>query len=254
VLSFSKYLNESSDQWVTFIHGAGGSSTIWYKQIRDFKEHYNLLFIDLRGHGKSKLDSNVNYTFSMVTNDVIEVLDHLKISSSHFIGISLGTILIRNIVETRPELVKSMVLGGAIFKLNLRSQILMHLGIALKSILPYMFLYKFFAYIIMPRRNHRDSRNLFVKEARKLRQNEFIKWFKLTSEINPLLKRFRNDKIETPSLYIMGEQDHLFLPSIKKLTDSHVNSSLYIVPKCGHVVNVEQAELFNQESIGFISY
>ena len=152
MLSYSKYINNSKDQWVTFIHGAGGSSTIWYKQIRDFKQHYNLLFIDLRGHGKSKLDSKNEYTFSLVTNDVIEVLDYLKISSSHFVGISLGTILIRNIVETRPDLVKSMVLGGAIFKLNLRSQILMHLGIALKSILPYMFLYKFFAYIIMPRK------------------------------------------------------------------------------------------------------
>ena len=56
-----------------------------------------------------------------------------------------------------------------------------------------------------------------MKEAKKLRQNEFVKWFKLTSEINPLLRRFRNDKIKTPSLYIMGEQDHLFLPSIKNL-------------------------------------
>ena len=36
------------------MHGAGGSSSIWYKQLRAFKENFNVLLIDLRGHGKSK--------------------------------------------------------------------------------------------------------------------------------------------------------------------------------------------------------
>lgn len=40
--------------WVTFIHDAGGSSNIWFKQLRAFKEKYNILLIDLRGHGLSK--------------------------------------------------------------------------------------------------------------------------------------------------------------------------------------------------------
>jgi pimeloyl-ACP methyl ester carboxylesterase len=39
---------------VTFVHGAGGSSSIWFKQIRDFQKQYNVLLLDLRGHGESK--------------------------------------------------------------------------------------------------------------------------------------------------------------------------------------------------------
>ena len=39
--------------WLTFIHGAGGNSSIWSQQIRFFKNFYHLLLIDLRGHGKS---------------------------------------------------------------------------------------------------------------------------------------------------------------------------------------------------------
>ena len=45
-------------EWVVFLHGAGGSSTIWYKQIRAFKEDFNVLLIDLRGHGLSKIPWN----------------------------------------------------------------------------------------------------------------------------------------------------------------------------------------------------
>jgi pimeloyl-ACP methyl ester carboxylesterase len=37
-----------------FVHGAGGSSSIWFKQIRDFKKQYNVLLLDLHGHGDSK--------------------------------------------------------------------------------------------------------------------------------------------------------------------------------------------------------
>ena len=124
-----------------------------------------------------------------------EILDHLKIKTSHFAGISLGTILIRNLAEKHPERVKSMIMGGAIMKLNLKSQFLMRVGVLFKSVVPYLILYKLFAFIIMPRKNHKKSRLIFVNEAKKLYQKEFVRWFKLTSEINPLLHFFRTKDI-----------------------------------------------------------
>ncbi|MBT6438212.1 MAG: alpha/beta fold hydrolase, partial [Flavobacteriales bacterium] len=144
MLNYSIYNHSSSVEWVTFIHGAGGSSSIWHKQVRAFKAEFNVLILNLRGHGNSKMDlkdKNTEYTFDLVTVDIIELLDYLGIKKSHFIGISLGTIIIRNLAENYPNKVKSMVLAGAIMKLNLRSQILMQLGIILKSVVPYMLLY-----------------------------------------------------------------------------------------------------------------
>lgn len=256
MLNYYTYLHENSKEWVTFVHGAGGSSSIWYKQLRDFKKRFNVLILDLRGHGNSKPSLKdtfkVKYTFESITQDIVEVVDFLKIKSSHFVGISLGTILIRNLAEKRPDLVKSMIMGGAILKMNFRSQILMKLGNTFKSIVPYMLLYKLFAFIIMPKKNHKKSRLLFVNEAKKLYQKEFIRWFKLTSEINPLLRFFRAKDIEIPTLYIMGSEDHLFLPSIKKMVNKHLQSTLHIIANCGHVVNVEEPEIFNTKSIGFI--
>ncbi len=257
MLNYTTYLHETSPEWVTFVHGAGGSSTIWYKQIRSFKTQFNVLILDLRGHGNSKSPAikeafSSKYTFNSITNDIVEVIDHLKIEKSHFIGISLGTILIRNLAENYPSRVRSMIMGGAIMKLNLRSQVLMRLGVVFKSIVPYMLLYKFFAFVIMPKKNHKKSRLLFVNEAKKLYQKEFIRWFKLTSEINPLLRFFRAKDIKLPTLYVMGEEDHLFLPSIKNMASKHLKSSLFIIKKCGHVVNVEQPEIFNKKTINYI--
>lgn len=256
MLSYSVYRNDNTTQWVTFVHGAGGSSTIWFRQIRAFRKEFNVLLIDLRGHGESQADvkqnKKQNYTFEVVSNDILEVLKHLEIKKSHFIGISLGTILIRDIAERNPEIVQSMIMGGAILKLNVRSKVLMGFGNFFKSVVPYIFLYKLFAFVIMPRKSHKESRSLFINEAKKLCQKEFKKWYKLTTEINPLLRFFRLNDINIPTLYIMGEQDHLFLPAIKEVISKHVSAQLHIIKNCGHVVNVDQPVEFNAEVISFL--
>lgn len=256
LIHHSVYRHENSPEWVTFVHGAGGSSSIWFKQLRAFKSQFNVLLLDLRGHGNSnpKLQDSLdeNYTFDAITGDIVEVLDINNIEKSHFIGISLGTILIRNLAENFPNRVSSMIMGGAIMKMNVRSRFLMNVGVIFKSVVPYMILYKLFAFIIMPRRNHKKSRNLFVNEAKKLYQKEFIRWFKLTSEINPLLKFFRQKAINIPSLYMMGEQDYLFLPAVRKISETHKEAKLFVIKNCGHVVNVEQPKVFNSKVIGFI--
>lgn len=250
--------SDQEKQWVTFVHGAGGSSSIWFKQIRDFQKHYNVLLLDLRGHGASKTTLKTafkqKYTFSALANDILEVLDHLKIEKSHFIGISMGTILIRQLAEMYPERVKSMILGGAILKMNFRSQILMKLGNAFKYVLPYLVLYRFFAFVIMPKKSHKQSRLLFINEAKKLYQKEFIKWFKLTAEINPVLKWFRQVELNIPTLYVMGEEDYMFLPAVRKVVENHYKSSrLLVIENCGHVVNVEQPLVFNKEVLSFMN-
>lgn len=257
MLNYTVYRSNTAKQWMTFIHGAGGSSTIWYKQIKSFSSYFNLLLIDLRGHGNSKAHlKNVqalSYTFESITQEILDVLDHEQVEKSHFMGISLGTILIRTLAEQSPDRVKSMIMGGAVMKLNLRSQFLMYFGNATKSILPYMWLYKMLAFIIMPNKNHRESRLLFVREAKKLYQKEFLRWFRLTSEVIPRLRIFRQKQLKIPTLYVMGDQDYMFLPSIKQVVQQHDWSELFIIPNCGHVVNVERPKQFNQKALRFLS-
>lgn len=239
-----------SDQnvpWITFIHGAGGSSTIWFKQLKALKQQYHLLLIDLRGHGLSKeMYTNwKRYTFEVISDDVIEVLNHLKINQTHFVGISLGTIVIREIAERYPNRTVSMILGGAVTDLNLRCRFLMQVANCTKSIVPYMILYRFFAFIIMPRKNHSESRNLFAREAKKVYQKEFKKWIAMFTQVKPIFNLFKLKASLQPTLYIMGSEDYLFLSSVQKIVETHKNSKLQVIQNCGHVVNIEQPEIFN---------
>lgn len=257
MLHYKTFLNSSSTSWVTFVHGAGGSSSIWFSQLRAFAPHFNLLLIDLRGHGQSKEHLQraklPSYTFNAISEEVVEVMNHLNIERSHFIGISLGTIIIREIAERHPERVQRLVLGGAILKLNFRSHLLIRAGVIFRWVVPYILLYKIFARVILPRRNHRESRLLFVREARKLYQKEFIRWFRLAAQLKPLLHQYRQRMTAHPTLYIMGSEDHMFLPSIRELTRHHPSrTSLQVIPCCGHVVNVEQPAIFNRQVLEFL--
>ncbi|WP_434139377.1 alpha/beta fold hydrolase [Photobacterium leiognathi] len=256
MLFYKTYPHPSSKEWVVFVHGAGGSSAIWFKQIKAYKQHFNLLLLDLRGHGKSNnmfKDMMANpYTFKSVTKDIVDVLNHLKIQSAHFVGISLGTIIIRNLAEIAPDRVKSMVLGGAVTRLNTRSQILVKLGNLCKHIIPYMWLYRLFAYVVMPQKSQRESRHLFVREAKKLCQKEFKRWFKLATDVNPVMKYFKEKELSIPTLYLMGANDYMFIKPVKEMVERHRLSFLTELKDCGHVCNVEKPDDFNQHSIDFI--
>ena len=145
-----------------------------------------------------------------------------------------------------------MVMAGAIMKLNFRSKVLIKLGNTFKSIFPYMWIYKFFAYIIMPKKNHLESRLLFVREAKKLYKKEFMRWYKFTADLNPLLKLFSQADIKIPTLYLMGSEDYMFLPGVKKIAKEHKRAKLSVIKNSGHVVNIDQPEEFNVKAISFI--
>lgn len=137
MLYYKKYEKDESKEWVVFVHGAGGSSSIWFQQLKAFKSVFNVLLVDLRGHGKSKdalqMYYEEEYTFDDISKDVLQVLDHLNIQRAHFVGVSLGTIIIRNLSELAPERVKSAILCGAITRLNVRSRLLVFWAIPLKN-------------------------------------------------------------------------------------------------------------------------
>ena len=256
MLAYRTYEKGPRTDWVVFVHGAGGSSAIWFKQVRDFKAHFNVLLVDLRGHGDSSRNGgeswNGTYSFEVVSSDVIEVMDHLGIASAHFVGISLGSVLIRTIGELQPSRISSMVLGGAITRLNARSRFLVVVGNLLKRILPFMWLYRLFAWIIMPRPHHQEARLLFAREARKLARNEFLRWFRLTWKVVPLLRFFEEQELPRPTLYLMGEEDYMFLPAVRALIDKHKHGILRVVTGAGHVCNVEKPVEFNRYAIEFI--
>lgn len=254
LLHYEIYQRPSHTDWLLLVHGAGGSTRTWKRQIQQLGAQYNLLVVDLPGHGQNKgrtLDI-ANYSFETIADKIWEVVDHLQITHIHLVGISLGTILCLQMRIVQPQRVLSVILPGAIVRLNTKLRILASVSLTLAKLIGYRNFYKLSAYLMMPRGNHKQSRDVFIEESKALTIAEFKNWTNLYYHLHETLNQFFQATTPIPHLLIMGSQDHLFLPPAKAYAGFHKNASISVIPKCGHVVSIEQADQFNTICLSFL--
>ena len=255
MLVFKTHINKKNKEWLTFIHGFGGSSNIWHKQVRELSKYYNLLFIDLRGHGKSKnIHLNPDFNLHTACEDVINVLKFLKIKSSHFIGISFGTLLIFQLIETHKKYINKSILAGSITSFNHFTRFLLLCLNLLKSILPNMFLYKIFAYIIMPKSNHKESRLIFIKEARLIDRKVFNQWLNLLPDIKKFILHLKLISFNKYILFLSGKGDYLFSEDVRKFSLQNKYHSYCSIEGAGHVVNIDKPLIFNTKVLEYLNH
>lgn len=261
LLGYEKIISGINNDWVVFIHGMGGNRNAFKKQIDDYKKKYNLLLIDLHGHGLSKElalwkaeKNGEEVSFESIACSILKVLDNEGIEKAHFVGLSLGTLALRVLAELAPERICSMVLAGAVVKWGVKMKSLFIIGNMTKTVAPYMLLYAIFAWIMMPRRNHKKSRKIFIQEAKNLGGPEFFQWFKLIQSFDKKYppEKLNNISISISTLYMMGSQDHMFTGHVLKYVPSVENSTIHIVEKCGHCSCIERADEYNLVSLNFL--
>lgn len=253
MLKFKTHLNNKNNEWITFLHGFGGSSNIWHKQVRELSKHFNLLFIDLRGHGKShNIHLDTNFNLFTACEDIINVLKFLKIKNSHFIGISFGTLLIFKLMESHKKYINKSILAGAITSFNYLTRFLLICVNLLKGILPNMFLYKLFAYIIMPKSNHKESRLIFINEAKVIDRKVFDQWLKLIPDFKKTILYLKPINFNKYILFISGKDDYLFSEDARQFASKNKFLSYYSIKGAGHVVNIDKPSMFNNRVIEYL--
>ena len=254
MLHYKTIVNNHLDHWIVMIHGAGGSIEVWFKQIADYAHHFNLLLVDLAGHGGSANESfGEGFNFSRAAEQVIEVVNHLKIEKGHFIGLSLGSIVVRIIAQKNPGKVSSMVLAGAVTELNAKVRTLITLASTFKMVIPYSLVKRVIAKCLIPQHKYQKSKKLFLNNAKKVSFDSFVNWLKLGDGVASYIKELFDEYIAIPTLYIMGEDDKLFLPQVKQtVRNAGENVSLIVVPNAGHVCNVDNKRFFNHHSLEFM--
>lgn len=75
--------------WIMFSNSLITDLSIWDAQINALKSKFNILRYDQRGHGESTL-SDGEVDFEVLSEDVIHLLDELKIARVTYIGLSMG--------------------------------------------------------------------------------------------------------------------------------------------------------------------
>jgi len=242
-------------EWILFVHGAGGSTRTWRKQIQAFEHHFNLLVIDLPGHAKSATATMAqsHYNFEWIGNKIWEVVDSLHIKQVHIVAVSLGSIIGMQMQHSRPMRVVSMVFAGPIVALNTKLRILARTGLTLAKVIGFQNFYAMTARITMPRKNHQKSREIFVRESKLISNAEYKKWTAMYGKtLDDTLALLFQKSPAVPVYFLVGDQDHLFKGPAMQYSSLSSTVTIDIIERCGHLVSLEKSELFNTKCLLFL--
>ena len=118
--TFYVYNNKEQSIPIVFVHGVGLTYEIWQPQLDFFKDYSNLSY-DILGHGKSSLTKQ-NISFNDFSDQLIELINELKIEKIHLVGFSIGSLVARNFATRYGERLRSLILLGSIYKRSEQQQ------------------------------------------------------------------------------------------------------------------------------------
>ncbi len=108
-----RYVTEGNGEAVVLIHGWMSDSGMWGPlDSNPATKEYQLIALDLRGHGKSDKPHDAAKYDADVAADVIRLLDHLKIEKAHLVGYSSGSFVAGKVAASCPNRIRSIVFGG----------------------------------------------------------------------------------------------------------------------------------------------
>lgn len=75
--------------WLVLSNSLAADHTMWDPQVPLLTSRYRVLRYDTRGHGRSDAPAGP-YSFAMLVDDVIRIMDHHGVGKATFMGLSLG--------------------------------------------------------------------------------------------------------------------------------------------------------------------
>ena len=115
-----------------------------------------------------------------------------------------------------------------------------------------MLLYKLFAYIIMPKSNHKESRLIFIQEAKVIDRTIFNQWLKLINDLKEYILNLKSINFNKDILFLSGKGDYLFFESVRKFSLKNKRHIFYSIDRAGHVVNIDNPSIFNKKALEYL--
>jgi len=110
------YEDTGSGEPILFLHEFAGDHRSWEAQVRHFSRTHRCIVMSSRGYPPSDVPHDeTKYNQNIATDDAIAVLDHLSIDAAVIVGLSMGAYTALKVGMQYPERVKSIVAasGGA---------------------------------------------------------------------------------------------------------------------------------------------
>jgi pimeloyl-ACP methyl ester carboxylesterase len=99
--------------WIVFCHGARMNHRIFEEQLACLADHYQVLLVDLRGHGQSR-PMGEDFSVETAAEDLLALFNECNIDKSVVVGHSIGGLIAQAFTMENPERTECLVLVGTL--------------------------------------------------------------------------------------------------------------------------------------------
>jgi 3-oxoadipate enol-lactonase len=236
---------------IILLHDGIVHREIWDSQFSYFSKNYKVIRYDRRSYGKSTPGTG---SYSHV-EDLKSVFDYFKIDKATLFGMSSGGRLVIDFTLKYPDKVNAMVLVGAVVGGFPYTQHMMNRGGHFSQDFSDMEKLRMFFITEDPYEIYSENKearekvvNLVKNNPRKGGHGESAE----DASSKPAYQRL--NEIKVPALILVGEYD---MPDVHAhagaINAGIMNSVRDIIPKSGHLIPIEQPELFNKRVSEFLN-
>lgn len=242
---------------IVLIHGFPFSSKMWKGQtqmLQDIKKNLRIITYDLRGHGQSDIGDG-QYTIELFVDDLIALLDYLKISRTILCGFSMGGYIALRAIERNPDRFDALVLCDTMSAAD-SNEAKIRRANSIKLVKKEgvgRFAEGFLKAVFAPQTF--DTEPGIIDETRRivLSNSSLGVCGALLAMAGRTDTTDAISKISVPTLILVGEQDAVTPPSAAKSMNAKIpNSNLHLIENAGHMSNLENPIMFNEYLAKFL--
>lgn len=237
------YINETANkEWLVFIHAAFVDHRMFEKQFEYFADKYNLMAIDILGHGNS-LRAKKGDGIEKMSDWIDRIFQKHNISAAHFVGVSLGSVFIQDFANKYESKVLSLACFGGydINHFDMKRQKANSKG-QMKMMLKALFSVKWFA-----KANKKIS--AYTEEAKTAFYNMNIGFkkssFRYMAGLNKLVNKYPKKERKYELIVGCGEHDIPAEIEIVNEWAEYEHCDKIIFKGAGHCVNMDVPQEFN---------
>jgi 3-oxoadipate enol-lactonase len=244
---------EENSETIMFVHGAGANLRQFTAQHQHFSDEYKVLSVSLRGHGNSTnppIRSASAYSMEKHREDVLEILEHLKIESLNYVGNSAGGMVGYELVNVKPHLFKCFVTFGTTAELRY-SPLVTGLIAGIDSVMMKINPSGYCRFVSKHSSRFENVQKEIYDEL--ILSREAVAYFRKNLGNYSYLKVL--EKMHIPFLLIQGEVDNDINRNLKTTLEAIKNNksaSVVKLPEAGHFANLDKTEDFNKIVENFI--
>jgi 3-oxoadipate enol-lactonase len=239
--------------WVTMSNSLATTHRMWDAQIEAFTRQYRVLRYDKRGHGETDVAPGP-YSFELLADDVLALLDVLGITRTHFVGLSMGGMTGMTMALRRPGVLRTLVLCDTTSKDPLGDPALwqqridaVNAGGSMEPLVE-----STVARFLTPDTvKHRPAIADAVRDM--VRTTPVAGYVACCQAIAKLNLTHRLPEIAIPTMVVVGADDPATTVDMARTIHQGIaGSELLILKDAAHLSNLEQAAAFNEAVLAFL--